>query len=74
MILILKGGGPEIDQPDFSVEQDSTLRSLPVDGGGGGGYFPVVCEGLVGVVCQEDVFRFEVGVYQIEIMQDYRSS
>ena len=36
-------------------------------------YAPIVGEGLVSVVDEEDVFGLEVGVYKVQVMQNCTS-
>ena len=70
MIFILKGSRTKVDQPDLGVEKHPPLRCLSVDCGRGRGNFPVVGERLIRVVTQQDVFRLEIGVDQVEVVKD----
>jgi hypothetical protein len=71
VVLVVEGGGAEVDEADVRVEQDAALAGVARDGLGGGGDGAVVGEGLVGVADEEDVFGFEVGVDEIEVMEDW---
>jgi hypothetical protein len=62
VIFILECSGSEVNEPDLGVEQNASLISLAADSSRGRGYLPVVGEGLIGVVTEQDVFWFEVGV------------
>jgi hypothetical protein len=71
MILVLEGCRAKIDQPDLRVQQDLSLAGLAVAVvGTGRWYLPIVREGLVLVVAQEDVLGLQIRVDQVEIMED----
>lgn len=71
MIFIIKGSRAKVNQTDLAVQQDASLRSFTGDGERGGRDVSVVGEGLVVVVDKEDVFGFQVGVDEVEIVEDY---
>jgi hypothetical protein len=69
VVFILEGCRAEINQPNLGVQQHLSLAGLPiVVVGGGGRDLAVVCEGLVLVVAQQDVFRLQIRVDQVEVM------
>ena len=74
VILIIKSGGAEIDEPDFRVEEDFALIGAAGCGVGGGRDPAGIGEGLVIVVDEEDIFRFEIGVNEVEVMEDCKMS
>lgn len=65
VVFIIKGGRSEIDKSDFTVEEHTALPSVAVGGVGRRGDGAVVCEGLIGVANEEDVFGFEVSVDEV---------
>lgn len=68
MVLVLKGGRPEIDESDFGVEEHFTLCSLAVDCSRGRRYLAAVGESLIRAIAQKDVFWLQIGVNEVEIM------
>lgn len=72
VILILKGGGAKVNQPHLGIEQDPSLAGLAADVCRRRGDPAIVGKGLIRVVTEENVLGFEVGVDQVEIVQDCR--
>lgn len=70
MILVLECSRAEVDQPNLSVQQDTALCSLSVNGSRGRRNLAVISEGLVRVVTEQDVLRLKIGMDQVEIMQN----
>ena len=70
MIFVVKRSRPEVDQPDFTVEKDSSLALAAVRGVGRGGHCAVVRERLIGAIHQEDVFGLQISVDQVDVMED----
>lgn len=70
MVLVLKGGRTKIDEPDLRVKQDLPLRRLAVDRLRRRRHLAVVRECLILVVAEKDVLGLEVGVDQVEVVED----
>lgn len=70
MILVVKGSGAEVDQPDLAVEEHTSLTGRAGSDMRRGRNVAVVGEGLICPVDEQDVFRLQVGVNEIEVMQD----
>lgn len=70
MILVIKGRAAEIDEVDLWAEQDFSEFRRPGREGTRGWNVAIICECLVVVVQQKNVFRFQVGVYEIEVVQE----
>ena len=73
VVLILEGSRTKVDEPDFGIKKDFALSSLSVDSGWRRRDPSTVCEGLVRTITQQDVLWLEVGMDEVEIMQDLRS-
>ena len=74
MVLIVKSRRTEIDQVDLRSEQHSTKLGTPRSQRARGRDIPVVRERLVCVVQQQDIFGLEIGVYQVQVVQEsYRA-
>lgn len=70
MILVLEGCRAKVDQTNLRVQQNPSLCGLAADGGTGRRDLPVVRKGLIFIVTEENVFWFEVGMDQVEIVED----
>ena len=70
VVFIIEGGGAKINEPDLAIEKDSPLPGTAVNCGRRGGDGTVIGEGLVCVANKEDVFGFEVGMDEVQVMQD----
>lgn len=70
MVLVLEGGRAEVNQSNLSIEQYLSLRCLSVDSGGGGWNSTAIRERLVRTFAQKDVFWLQVGVNEIQVVQD----
>jgi hypothetical protein len=68
VILILKCCRAEINEPNFSVKEDFPLGGLSVNCCRRRRYPPTICEGLIGIIAEKDVFRFQIGVDEIKIV------
>lgn len=71
VVLIVKRGRPEINQSNFTIQKNASLACVSRgrvrrrwDG-------PVVGEGLVGIADEQDVFGFQVGVDEVEVVKNY---
>ena len=71
MILIVECGRTKINQSNLTIKQDSSLSGSPCRAVGGRWYVAVVSKCLILVVDQQNIFWFEVGMNEIEIMKDY---
>lgn len=70
MVLVIKRSGPKIDEIDLRLQQNPPeLRSTLVQCTRGR-YIPVVCEGLVLMIEQQNVLRFQVRMDEVQIMQE----
>lgn len=70
MILVIEGRRTKVDQSNFAVEKDTPLSSVARICVGGRRDGTVISKGLVGVADEEDVFGFEVGMDEVEVMKD----
>jgi len=70
MILVIEGRRTKVDQSDLAVEKDTPLSSIAGICVGGRGDGTVIGKGLVGVANEEDIFGFEVGMDEVEVMKD----
>jgi hypothetical protein len=70
VVLILKCRWAKVDKSNLSVKQDFALCSLPIDCSGRWRDPTAVGESLVRTVTKEDVFWLQIGMNQIEIVQD----
>ena len=71
MVLVLESSRAKIDQSYFSIEKDSALSSLPIDGSRRRWNSATVGESLICIITEKDVFRLQISVDKIEIMQNY---
>lgn len=74
VILLVKRGRAKVDKPDFTVPENSSLTSTPRAGVRRGRNCSIVGEGLIMIAQQEDILGFQVGVDEVEIVEDYRSA
>lgn len=74
MVFFLERGGSKVDQTDIRVQQDSTLTGDSGRGCRGRGNVPVVRECLIVVGHKQDILGLEIGVDQIEIVQNWQHS
>lgn len=70
MVFIIERGGTEINQPNLAVKEDSSLPSVAGVCVGRGGDGAVVGEGLVVVADKEDIFGLQVGMDEVEVMEN----
>ena len=68
MVFIFECCGTKVNQADLGVEEDSALRSVSVDGRRRRWDFAIICECLVALALEQDVFGLQVGVNQVKIM------
>jgi len=71
VVLILESCRSEVNQSDLGIEKDPPLVRLAVLRGRGRRDFAVVCEGLICVVAKKDVLGLEIGMNEVQIVQDY---
>lgn len=71
MILVFKGGGPKVNQTNIWLQKHLSLRHLPTCSRRNGGNFAVICECLIGSVVEENIFWLQVGMHELQIVQDY---
>lgn len=74
MILILESRRAEINQSNLRVQKNTALGGMPIVVCRGRGNPAVVRERLVRVIAQQDVFRLQVGVNQVQIVKNCRTS
>lgn len=65
MVFVIEGRRTEVDESDFTIEENAALSRVASRGMGRGRDSAVVSEGLVGVADEEDVFGFEVGMDKV---------
>ena len=70
MVFVVKCCRTEVDETNFAVKKYTSLASIPRVRVGGRGDGTVVGEGLVCAADKEDVFGFEIGVNEVEVMED----
>lgn len=70
VVFILEGGRSEVDKPDLRVKKHSPLSSLPTDRSRRRRDLAIIREGLVLVMAQKNVLGLQVGMDQVEIMED----
>jgi hypothetical protein len=70
VILVIKGSRTKVDESNLGVKQHPTELCRAGICVGRRRDVAVICEGLVVVLHEENVLGFEIGVDEIEIMQD----
>ena len=70
VVLILKCCWAEVDKPNLGVKQDFALRSLSIDCSRWWWDSTAVGESLVGTVTEKDIFRLQISMDQVKIVQD----
>ena len=70
MVFVIKGCGAKVDQADVGIKEDPALFGRSLGQGRGSGNVPAVGECLVVVIDQENVFRFEICMHELQIMQE----
>lgn len=70
VVLIIKCGRAKVNQSDLAVKENTSLASVAGVRVRGGGDRAVVRECLVGVADKEDVFRFQIGMDEVEVMKN----
>lgn len=70
VILIVECGTAEVDEVDLRAQQHSSELCRSCRQCAGGWDVPIVGEGLVCVAEQQDVLRLQVGVNQIQVVQE----
>lgn len=73
MILVIERGGPKVNQTNFTVQQNTTLAGIARVGVGGRWNGAVVGECLVGAADKKDVLGLQIGVNEVEVVQDWPS-
>lgn len=69
VVLVVKRGGPKVNQSNVRVEQDFPVLGRPLGAAGGRGDVAVVCKGLVVAADQEDVLGLEVGMDEVQVVE-----
>ena len=70
VVLVVERSRAEINKPDLGVQQNLAMSRLSASNCRGRRHGPVICERLVIVVHQKDVFWFQVGVNQIKVVEE----
>ena len=70
VIFVLERGRSEIDQTNLRIEQHLAITDRSGDRGRRRGDLTTVGEGLVSPIDEENIFRLQIGMNQVEIMQD----
>lgn len=70
MVFVIECCRAEVDETNFAVKEHTSLASIPRVCVGGRGDGTVVGESLVCAADKEDVFGFEIGVNEVEVMED----
>ena len=71
VVFVVEGGRAKVDEPDLAVEKDSSLASISRVRVRGGRDGAVIGEGLISVADKEDVFGFQIGVDEVEVVEDW---
>lgn len=74
MVFVLECGRTKIDEPNLRVQKDLPLCSLAAYGRGRRRNLPVVRESLIVILAEQNILRLQVGMDEVEIMEDYRWS
>ena len=70
VVFVIEGGRAKVDEANLAVKEDSSLARIAGVRMGGGRDGAVIGEGLIGTADEEDVFRFEIGMDEVEIVED----
>jgi hypothetical protein len=70
MVLIIKSCTSKVNEIDLRRQQNLPELRTPRSQGAARGNVPVVCEGLVHVVEQQNVLGLEVRVDQMEVVKE----
>ena len=70
VVFVIKRGRPEINQSDVTIQKNSSLTCVPRRRVGRRWDCAVVGEGLVGIADEQNVFGFQVGVDEVEVVKD----
>lgn len=70
VILVVECGRPKVNQADLAVQQHPSLPGVPGRGMRGGWDASVVGERLIAVAYKEDILGLQVGVDEVEIVED----
>lgn len=70
MVLIVESGRAEVDQADFRVEKDLPMSRTTINSCRRRRHRPVVCEGLVVVVDEEDVLWLQIRVDEVQVVEE----
>ena len=71
MVFVIKCCRAEIDQANVTIEQNSALPRLSIDGVGRGWDGAIIGKGLVLMVDEENIFGLEIRVDQVEVVKNY---
>lgn len=70
VVLIVKCGRPKVDEPYLGVKKHLAVSCCAIDRRRRRRYCAVVCEGLVRILDQQDVLGLEIGVDEIQVVQE----
>ena len=70
VVFIIESGRSKINQPYLRIQENLPMASLSVGQCGGRWDSSVVCECLVIVIHQEDILGLQVGVDQIQVVEE----
>ena len=70
VVFIVECGRAEIDKADLCIEQDFAVGKAAVRLRGGRGNVAIVGEGLVAIMYEKYVLRLEIGMYEVEVMEN----
>jgi hypothetical protein len=70
VVFIIKCGRAKVNETNLTVEKDPSLARIAGVGVRGGRDGAVVSKGLVGAADEEDVFGFQIGVDEIQVVED----
>ena len=71
VVFIVERGRTKVNEPNLTVKKNPPLTRVARICMGRRGDGTVIGEGLVGAADEEDVFGFEVGVNEIQVMKDW---
>ena len=74
MVFVIKRGRPKVDKVDMRTQEYSSELRAPRVQRAAARYVPIVCECLVVVIEQKDILRLEVGVDEVQVVEErYRT-
>ena len=70
MVLVMKGGRTEVDQTNFSIQQDSSLAGGSIVERRRRRNFAIIRECLVIIMTEKNILRFQISVDKIEVVKN----